>query len=33
MVVGMAMDKRRILDILYGNRIDEMRAYLEAGGM
>ena len=26
------MDKRRMLDILYGNRIDEMRQYLEAGG-
>ena len=28
----MAMDKRRMLDILYENRIDEMRQYLEAGG-
>jgi hypothetical protein len=32
MVEGMEMDKRRMLDILYGNRIDEMREYLEAGG-
>jgi len=32
MVVGMAMDKRRMSAILYENRIDEMREYLEAGG-
>jgi ankyrin repeat protein len=26
------MDKRRILDILYGNKVEEMREYLDSGG-